>query len=230
MVRTRPYLISPQLQLSARPTGRLCHPMFTLTRPRPPRVDAFLAEQRSATFSYAEVGATRDGFAPAGYAVDRNRLRLGDGAAVFQRAAAALRVWRMTTLTWSSVWPRGAPVLPGTTVAVVMHHYGFWSMNACRVVYVLDDDASAASGVRRAGFAYGTLPDHGAIGEERFAVEWHAVDDSVWYDLYAFSRPGSLLARLGSPLARHLQRRFARDSKAAMATAANAGTPAPAVA
>ena len=204
--------------------------MFVLARPRPQRVDAFLARQRSATFSYAEVGATRDGAAPVGYTVDHNRLRLGYGASVFDRAAAALRAWRMTTLAWSSVWPMGAPVLPGTTVAVVTHHYGFWSLNACRIVYVFDDDASPATGVRRAGFAYGTLPDHGEIGEERFAVEWHAVDDSVWYDLYAFSRPGSLLARAGFPLARRLQRRFARDSKAAMATAANAGAPPRAVA
>ena len=204
--------------------------MFVFARPRPTRVDAFLAEQGSATFSYAEVGATRDGVAPAGYTVDRNRLRLGYGAAAFERAAAALRAWRMTTLAWSSVWPTSAPVLPGTTVAVVVHHYGFWSMNACRIIYVLDDDATAVSGVRRVGFAYGTLPDHGAIGEERFAVEWHAVDDSVWYDLYAFSLPGSLLARVGSPLARHLQRRFARDSRAAMATATSAGTPPRAIA
>jgi uncharacterized protein (UPF0548 family) len=204
--------------------------MFVLARPRPQRVDAFLAGQRSAAFSYSEVGATRGGVAPAGYTLDRNRLRLGYGAAVFERAAAALRAWRMTTLAWSSVWPTGAPVVPGTTVAVVMHHYGFWSMNACRIVYVVDDDGPGASGVRRAGFAYGTLPDHGAIGEERFAVEWHAVDDSVWYDLYAFSRPGSLLARVGSPFARRLQRRFARDSKAAMAAAASAGTPPRAVA
>ena len=204
--------------------------MFVFARPRSTRVDAFLAGQGSATFSYAEVGATRDGVAPAGYTVDRNRLRLGYGAAAFERAAAALRAWRMTTLAWSSVWPTGAPVLPGTTVAVVVHHYGFWSMNACRIIYVLDDDATAVSGVRRVGFAYGTLPDHGAIGEERFAVEWHAVDDSVWYDLYAFSLPGSLLARVGSPLARHLQRRFARDSRAAMATATSAGTPPRAIA
>jgi uncharacterized protein (UPF0548 family) len=199
--------------------------MFVLARPRPQSVDAFLAGQKNATFSYAEVGATRDGVAPAGYTVDRNRLQLGYGAAVFERAASALRAWRMTTLAWSSVWPAGAPVLPETTVAVVMHHYGFWSMNACRIVYVLDDDAPAASGVRRAGFAYGTLPDHGAIGEERFAVEWHSVDDSVWYDLYAFSRPGGLLARLGLVLVRRLQRRFARDSKAAMASAVSGGTP-----
>ena len=194
--------------------------MFLVARPGPERVEAFVERQRGATFSYAEVGATRDGLAPAGYNIDRNRLCLGHGQALFQRATAALQLWHMTTLTWSSVWPLRAAVLPGTTVAVVVHHYGFWSMNACRIVYVLDDAApSSANDVRRAGFAYGTLPEHGAIGEERFAIEWHAVDDSVWYDLYAFSRPGSLLARVGFPLARRIQRRFARDSKTAMAAA-----------
>jgi uncharacterized protein (UPF0548 family) len=99
-------------------------------------------------------------------------------------------------------------------------------MNACRIVYVLDDSPAAGTDVRRAGFAYGTLPEHGVIGEERFVVEWDPADDAVWYDLYAFSRPRSLLARVGSPLARRLQRRFARDSQAAMAAAVGAG-PAP---
>jgi uncharacterized protein (UPF0548 family) len=66
------------------------------------------------------------------------------------------------------------------------------------------------------------LPDHAAVGEERFSVEWHAADDGVWYDLYAFSRPGAVLARLGRPFARSLQRRFARDSKQAMVDALRA--------
>ena len=38
-------------------------------------------------------------------------------------------------------------------------------------------------------------------------VEWHSDDDSVFYDLYAFSLPNSLLANLGYPLARRLQHR-----------------------
>jgi uncharacterized protein (UPF0548 family) len=46
-------------------------------------------------------------------------------------------------------------------------------------------------------------------------------DDSVFYDLYAFSRPNQLLAKLGYPLARHLQHRFARDSLQAMVLATN---------
>ena len=72
----------------------------------------------------------------------------------------------------------------------------------------------------RFGFAYGTLPDHAEKGEERFSVEWHHEDNSVWYDILAFSRPNHPLARLGLPLTRRLQRRFARDSKRAMVAAA----------
>jgi uncharacterized protein (UPF0548 family) len=147
-------------------------------------------------------------------------LLIGTGVATFRAAAEALERWQMATLGWSSIVPRLAPVAPGITVAVRMHHYGFWSLNACRIVYRLDE---TTDGVRRLGFAYGTLPAHGAIGEERFSVEWHEVDDSVWYDLYAFSRPGSLLAWLGYPLARRLQRRFARASMRAMAGTLPAG-------
>jgi uncharacterized protein (UPF0548 family) len=85
-------------------------------------------------------------------------------------------------------------------------------VNACRVVYVVDEGGP----VQRFGFAYGTLPDHAESGEERFTVEWHEADDAVWYDILAFSRPQQLLARLGYPFARRLQKRFARGSAAAM--------------
>jgi uncharacterized protein (UPF0548 family) len=64
------------------------------------------------------------------------------------------------------------------------------------------------------GFAYGTLTDHGERGEERFTVEFNS-DQTVWYDLFAFSRP-NMLARLAYPYTRLLQKRFASDSKAAM--------------
>lgn len=66
--------------------------------------------------------------------------------------------------------------------------------------------------MRRSGFAYGTLTCHVERGEERFAVEWLA-DDSVWYDLRAFSRPQLWAARLAKPVARApapLRARFGR--------------------
>ena len=192
--------------------------MFSLARPTAARIAEFLAMQEGAPFSYTEVGATRGPPLPR-YTVDHNRVRLGSGIDVFDRAATALRRWRMLSLGWAAVHPPGTQIEQGRAVAVVARHYGFWSLNACRIVYVVDD-VGRVDGVRRFGFAYGTLPDHGAVGEERFMVEWRPADDSVWYDLYALSRPGHPLARLGYPLARRLQRRFARASKRAMMAAA----------
>jgi uncharacterized protein (UPF0548 family) len=55
-------------------------------------------------------------------------------------------------------------------------------------------------------------------------VGWDEADDAVWYDILAFSRPQQFLARLGYPLARRLQKRFARDSAAAMRRAVAQGT------
>ena len=45
----------------------------------------------------------------------------------------------------------------------------------------------------------------------------------MWYDILAFSRPRQLLARLGYPFARRLQKHFARDSAAAMRRAVAQG-------
>jgi uncharacterized protein (UPF0548 family) len=183
--------------------------VFLLRAPSDSAVAAFLAAQSRGPFSYAEVGGTRGARAPAGYNVDHNRVLVGRGEACFDRAAAALRAWHMFELGWCRVSPPGAPVEAGMTVAVVINHFGFWSLNACRIVYVLEEPHVY-------GFAYGTLRGHGEVGEERFSVEWNRDDGSVSYDIYAFSRPGHPLARLGYPLSRMLQRRFARDSKAAM--------------
>jgi uncharacterized protein (UPF0548 family) len=98
----------------------------------------------------------------------------------------------------------------GATVAVLVNHLGFWSLNAARVVYVFQEE-------RRFGFAYGTLEDHAEKGEERFSIEW-SDNDSVWYDILAFSRPRQWQAQIAQPISRALQKRFARDSKAAMVT------------
>lgn len=199
--------------------------MFRLTRPSATDVALFVASQGRSAFTYPEVGATRSGPAPSGYVVDRNRVRLGAGAAAFERAVASLTRWRMLAHGWAFVAPAEPPIVPGTTVAVVASHYGFSSLNACRIVYVLDGGERDAAGVRRAGFGYGTLADHGAIGEERFSVEWHSADDSVWFDLYAFSRPGNATARVGYPFGRRLQRRFARAAKQAMVDAVDGDAP-----
>jgi uncharacterized protein (UPF0548 family) len=60
------------------------------------------------------------------------------------------------------------------------------------------------------------------MGEERFTVEFHAGDETVWYDLYAFSRPRPLVS-LAFPYTRSLQKKFASDSKIAMRKAVGRG-------
>jgi uncharacterized protein (UPF0548 family) len=112
--------------------------VFSLTRPTPERIAHFLAAQEDAPFSYAEVGMTRRA-PPPRYTVDHNRVQLGSGIDVFDRAVVALRGWRMLTLGWAAVYPQDTAIVPGCNVAVVARHYGFWSLNACRIVYVVDD-------------------------------------------------------------------------------------------
>jgi len=94
---------------------------------------------------------------------------------------------------------------------VLAHHLGIWSLNACRIVSVIEEEDE-----RRFGFIYGTLPDHAERGQEQFTVSWQRSDDSVWYDILAYSRPNQLLSRIGYPITRLLQKRFARDSMRAM--------------
>lgn len=197
--------------------------MFLFNEPSTQRIARFLDAQRDAPFTYEEVGATReDAKAPTGYAVDHNRARLGEGGDTFDRAVDALYAWKMFDLGWARLVPAEAPVEVGTTVAVLARHYGFYSLNPCRISYTIEQDEGRF--VRR-GFAYGTLPEHGERGEERFTVEWRREDDSIFYDLYAFSRPNHLLASLGYPIARSLQHRFAKDSLRAMVRATNHKNP-----
>jgi uncharacterized protein (UPF0548 family) len=184
--------------------------MFCLSKPNQDTIRAFLAAQKNQPFSYTEIGSSV-GRAPAGYTTDHNRVQLGTGAKVFELAKIAVQQWKMFDFPWVNLcWP-DIPIEAGNTVAVLVSHLGFWSLNACRIVYVVDEQ-----GVwERYGFAYGTLREHGEFGEERFTVEYNPADDTVWYDILAFSRP-RLIARIAYPFARALQRRFARDSKAAM--------------
>jgi uncharacterized protein (UPF0548 family) len=185
--------------------------MLSLTRPSAETVRRFLLAQSKLDFSYSPVGGTA-GVPPRGYVVDRTHIRLGRGGDTFERAKAALRRWEQFRLGWVEACFADTPIQPGQTVAVAGRAIGLWWLNACRIVYVIDDDGAP----RQFGFAYGTLPDHMESGEERFLIEWDASDESVWYDILAVSRPNKFLAWLGYPMVRRAQKRFARDSAAAM--------------
>ena len=192
--------------------------MLSLRKPSADALRRFLAAQRDLPFTYGAVGATA-GTPPAGYAVDRTRIRLGEGEPVFRSAVAALKRWEQFNLGWVEAWPPDTPIQTGEVVAVMGRAVGVWWLNACRVVYVVDE----AGPISKFGFGYGTLPGHVESGEERFLVEWDRGDDAVWYDILAFSRPNRVLTRLGYPVVRRLQKRFGRDSAASMLRAVRSG-------
>lgn len=184
----------------------------------------FLEEQASEDFNYQPAGATA-GELPAGYVVDRTRILLGSGELVYESACQALQRWQQFQLGWVEAWPADTPLQCNASVAVLGWAVGFWWLNACRIVYVVNESGL----MHRFGFAYGTLPCHVGSGEERFLLEWNRETDQVHYDILAFSRPNHWLIRLGYPLVRRNQKRFGRDSAASMFRAVHPTSALPAI-
>src|SRR5580765_6342909 len=112
--------------------------MFLLTKPDKPAIDQFLDKCRELAFSYPEVGATRNAI-PAGYNIDHNRILLGTGHATFERANAAIRAWKMFSLGWVELCYLQTKIAVGETVAVLVMHFGFYSLNGARIVYTIDE-------------------------------------------------------------------------------------------
>lgn len=198
-------------QLAIVPMPNTVVPLWSISAPTTSQVQAFLDEQKDQKLSYEEIQQTR-GAPPSGYSYDDNHVQLGVGDALFAKACEALKGWRMFPSSWTKITvEREGAVFEGLNVVMQARALGLWWMNACRVVYVVDDFEP----VRRYGFAYGTLPAHVEQGEELFTIEQWA-DGTVWYRVQAFSRPHYWPVKVGRPLARVLQRRFVRDSQSAM--------------
>ena len=191
--------------------------MYLFRKPIDDQITEFIESQSRLEFTYPSVGATRIGDAPSGFVVDHNRIHLGSGRATFRAAKRALSDWQHYRFDWIELYRPDEIPATDQTVGVLARAMGLWVLNACRIVYVDDEEEP----LRRFAYAYGTLPEHAESGEERFQVEWHD-DDSVWYDIFAFSRPNQFLARLGYPYVRLKQRQFARDSMEAMKAAVSA--------
>ncbi len=185
--------------------------MLSFRKPSAESIHRFLAEQAKLDFTYTSIGATATQ-PPAGYVVDHTRIKLGEGERVFAAAVAGLRRWEQFHLGWLEASSINAPIEEGQVVAILARSIGLWWLNACRIVYVVDK----AGPLTEFGFAYGTLPDHAGSGEERFSIEWDHADNSVWYNILAFSRPRHLLTKIGYPMFRRTQKRFGRESAAAI--------------
>jgi uncharacterized protein (UPF0548 family) len=184
--------------------------MFLARRPSPDTIDRFLLASQDLPLSYGPVGVVK---------VDSVHDRPDDAAVVigrgpgdFERARSALMAWKQFDIGWVEAFPRQAPVAPGTVVAVLIRHLGFWSLNGCRVLYRV----GSPEDVTRCGYAYGTLTNHAESGEELFEVFLDPQTDDVIYRIRATSWPQAVLARIGQPVVRALQARFRDHSAAAM--------------
>jgi uncharacterized protein (UPF0548 family) len=184
--------------------------MFLVQRPTQVAIDRFLQDSRDQPLSYAPIGLTTAATVPAGWDLDEMRVPVGRGRADLRRARVALETWRHFAFDWVELHPAGAIVQPNATVAVLIRHLAFWSLNGARVVYIVDDSSD------RFGFAYGTLPNHAEAGEELFEVSLDSASETVMYRIRAVSRPRAALARIGYPIVRRLQARFRRDSASAV--------------
>lgn len=187
------------------------------SKPDQSAIDALLLKQGDRDLSYAMAGCTQEITAHqnchSGFTRDHNRIQLGQGQACFQRAKQAIQKWEMFNLGWVQITDTSTPIEPGSLACVRVNLFGLWSLNVCRIVYLLNEPTPTGS---RYGFGYGTLPHHAEQGEERFTIEWNSEDGSVWYDILAFSRPANWLTWTFNPAIRRFQKKFALDSKQAM--------------
>jgi len=150
----------------------------------------------AARLTYSEAGATA-GHLPAQYHHVRRHVVIGSGRHAFAEAASAVAAWQVQLRAGLSVSASAPTARPGA-VALVGFGIGSLRLTApCRVVYIVDEP-------RRQGFAYGTLPGHPESGEEAFIVE-HQDDDTVAFEITAFSTPSSAIAKVAGPAGRLVQ-------------------------
>lgn len=149
--------------------------------------------------TYPDVGATERGVLPPGYRHLRYRIELP--AESFALAADAVLTWRMHRAAGVRVATAAARAEVGARVVTSLGVGPLRITAPNRVVWVVSD-------ARRAGFGYGSLPGHPAVGEEAFLVERDA-DGRVWFTITAFSRPAGWVMRLAGPAAVAVQHAYA---------------------
>lgn len=153
----------------------------------------------TAPLTYVRSGTTREGFSSFTRTVALRRTDL-DGA------AADLLGWRVHERAGLVVRASGR----ASEGVVVEMRLGLGPASIripCRVVDVVDEPD-------RHGFSYGTLPGHPECGEEEFVLE-RIPGGSLRFTVSAFSRPATLLARLGGPATGVVQRWMTRRYLAA---------------
>ena len=161
-------------------------------------MEQLVEDLKSSELTYGDIGVSLTGKRPDGFHHDRHEAVLGQGPDAFQRAVTGLKSWKAHRLPGMGVFPDHQELVTGATVVVTLGTPIVALAAPCRIVSVID-------GQTRWGFAYGTLPGHPEQGEEAFIVSM-APDQTVRFEIEAFSRPGDPLVRLAGPIGRSIQK------------------------
>lgn len=156
-----------------------------------------VAALRALPFTYPERGWTAWDRPPAGYHAIQRSAVVGRGRAAFESAADDLMSWRVHRRAGLRLVATDRVAVVGARVLLRVGFGPFTATAPCQVVWTLQEE-------NRRGFAYGTLVGHPESGEESFTVTL-TDDGRVIFTVRAFSRPATLLARLGGPVATLVQ-------------------------
>ncbi len=162
-----------------------------------PRLARFYQQLHCQTFSYSQLEITKSTSAAMGYHLDQYQVKVGSGQLAFNQAIAALKSWTAHQSYWINTFPTNVPIEVGQNIIIAVGINGFQLLSGCRIVYTINEP-------KVFGFAYGTLQQHPAIGEERFLLEW-LEDESVIFSLYAVSKPSNWFYSLVVPITRKIQ-------------------------
>lgn len=106
--------------------------------------------------------------------------------------------WQVQTRAGLRVAASAPLIVPDAVCVMTFAPAPFALTIPCRVVYTISD-------ADERGFAYGTLPGHPEAGEEAFLLRRNT-GGGIDFTIIAFSRPATLLARIGGPATRAVQR------------------------
>lgn len=189
-------------------------PFLFFTRPTELQEKLVVSTGQSQGYNYNHVGETArspplsSNVKKEGWYEIQRKVKVGYGKAAFSKTKRLLQQWEHFQLGWTFVNPK-PPIRAGMGFCVSARAILFWTCNPLQIIYV---NSTKKNGMHHYSFGSGTLKGHLIQGEERFSVEWSRKDDSVWYEVYSFSRPGNILSTVSAPFLRFLQHTFVNQS------------------
>ncbi|KAI3429326.1 hypothetical protein D9Q98_005421 [Chlorella vulgaris] len=188
-----------------------------LLKPSASDMDSLMQQWRSRQCNHEFAGGSIDapavpeGVKKGSFMITKNRKKVGEGRQVFDAAVQTIKDWEHLQLGWN-VTTKPA-VKAGVTICSATQTVVPWSVLPAQVVYCKEESADFGPGDKGKRFAVGmhSLTGHQLAGEERFQVELHQ-DGSVWYDVYLFSKPDTLIAWASLPVVKVMQIRYVLDS------------------